>query len=144
MLIDSKCFSHPANLEIMARHVQTFKMLLQAKELAPFFEPDPKRNHRDYFNISSLEGAKRYVRDTALTTYHTCGAAAILPREKGVVVNEKLIMYSTKNLRTLDASIFPLILRGLHSIPILWLRKWKKSLRELNHKAICSLENRTA
>lgn len=36
----------------------------------------------------------------------------MLPREKGGVVNEKLILYGIDNLRVVDASIFPLIPRG--------------------------------
>ena len=38
--IDPNYFSHPADLEIMARHAQAFEMLRQTKELAPFFKPD--------------------------------------------------------------------------------------------------------
>jgi choline dehydrogenase-like flavoprotein len=36
----------------------------------------------------------------------------MLPSEKGGVVDEKLIVYGTTNLRIVDASIFPLIPRG--------------------------------
>lgn len=105
-------FSHPADLEIMARHLQTLETLRQSKELSPFFKPDGKRNHPDAFRIKDLEGAKKYILDTAVTTYHTCGTAAMLPKQKGGVVDEKLIVYGTNNLRVIDASIFPLILRG--------------------------------
>ncbi|PQE33551.1 glucose-methanol-choline oxidoreductase protein [Rutstroemia sp. NJR-2017a WRK4] len=111
-VIDPGYFSNPVDLEIMARHVQTLEMLRQSKELSPFFKADGKRNHPDSFNIKDLEGAKKYVLDTALTTYHTCGSASMLPREKGGVVNEKLVVYGTDNLRVVDASIFPLIPRG--------------------------------
>jgi choline dehydrogenase-like flavoprotein len=36
----------------------------------------------------------------------------MLPREQGEVVDPKLRVYGTKNVRVVDASIFPLILRG--------------------------------
>jgi choline dehydrogenase-like flavoprotein len=110
--IDPRYFSHPADLEIMARHVQALEMLRQTKELAPFFKPDGKRNHPDSFHIKGLEGAKKYVLDTALTTYHTCGTAAMLPKQKGGVVDVRLVVYGTNNLRLVDASVFPLIPRG--------------------------------
>jgi len=110
--IDPRYFSHPADLEIMARHVQSLEMLRQTKELDPFFKPDGKRNHPDSFKIKDLDGAKKYVLDTAITTFHTCGTAAMLPKDKGGVVNEKLVVYGTNNLRVVDASIFPLIPRG--------------------------------
>ncbi|EPE24797.1 MFS general substrate transporter [Glarea lozoyensis ATCC 20868] len=111
-LIDPNYFSHPADLEIMARHLQEMETLRNTKELSPFFKPDGKRNHPDAYKISTLEGAKKYILDTALTTYHTCGSAAMLPKEKGGVVDDKLVVYGTTNLRIVDASIFPLIPRG--------------------------------
>lgn len=110
--IDPRYFSQPADLEIMARHVQALEMLRQTKELAPFFKPHGKRNHPDAFQIADLEGAKRYVLDTATTMYHSCGTAAMLPRDKGGVVDARLLVYGTSNLRIVDSSIFPLIPRG--------------------------------
>lgn len=111
--IDPRYFSHPADLEIMARHVQALDQKLRpSAELAPYFKPDGKRNHPDSFKLQDLEGAKKYVLDTATAAYHACGSAAMLPREKGGVVDSKLVVYGTENLRIVDASIFPLIPRG--------------------------------
>lgn len=111
--IDPRYFSHPADLEIMARHVKALDTVLRpSAQLAPFFKPGGKRNHPDAFNVGDLEGAKKYVLDTATAAYHACGSAAMLPREKGGVVDSKLVVYGTENLRIVDASIFPLIPRG--------------------------------
>lgn len=97
----------------MARHVQALDTQLRpAKPLAAFLKPDGRRNHPDAFHVGTLEGAKKYVLDTATTAYHGCGSAAMLPREKGGVVDSKLVVYGTENLRIVDASIFPLIPRG--------------------------------
>lgn len=111
-VIDPCYFSNPADLEIMARHVQALEGLRNTKELAPFFKPEGRRNHPDAFKIGELEEAKKYILDTATTTYHTCGTAAIRPRDKGGVVDSKLVVHGTENLRIVDASIFPLIPRG--------------------------------
>lgn len=111
--IDPRYFSHPADLEIFARHIQELDTKLRpSPQLAPFFKPDGKRNHPDAFKVQDLEGAKKYVLDTATTAYHSCGTAAMLPKEKGGVVDSKLVVYGTENLRIVDASIFPLIPRG--------------------------------
>lgn len=111
--IDPGYFSHPADLEIMARHVRALDQTLRPRaELAAYFKPDGKRNHPDAFKLGDLEGAKKYVLDTATAAYHACGSAAMLPREKGGVVDSKLVVYGTDNLRIVDASIFPLIPRG--------------------------------
>ena len=110
--IDPRYLSHPADLEIMARHVQTLELLRQTKELSVFFKPNGKRNHPDAFHISNLEVAKKYVVDTATSAYHACGSAAMLPREKRGVVDSELRVYGIQNLRIVDASIMPLIPRG--------------------------------
>lgn len=111
--IDPRYFSHPADLEIFARHVRALDTQLRhAAELEPFFKPDGQRNHPDSFGVGELEGAKKYVLDTATSAYHSCGSAAMLPRGKSGVVDSKLVVYGTENLRVVDASIFPLIPRG--------------------------------
>ncbi|KAI1737941.1 hypothetical protein F4680DRAFT_426609 [Xylaria scruposa] len=111
--INPSYFSHPADLEIMARHLQAIDTKLRSSEhLSRFLKRDGKRNHPDAFDVGNLEGAKKYVVDTATTAYHSCGSAAMLPRGKGGVVDPKLVVYGTDNLRIVDASIFPLIPRG--------------------------------
>ncbi|KAI0467991.1 hypothetical protein F4859DRAFT_221581 [Xylaria cf. heliscus] len=111
--INPSYFSHPADLEIMARHLQAIDGKLRPLEpLARFLKSDGKRNHPDAFHVGDLEGAKRYVLDTATSAYHACGSAAMLPKERGGVVDSKLVVYGTENLRIVDASIFPLIPRG--------------------------------
>ncbi|KAF3480942.1 glucose-methanol-choline oxidoreductase [Arthroderma uncinatum] len=109
--IDPRFFSHPLDIEIMARRLIDLERLHTLDGLKDFIKPDGQRNHLDAF-LTDLDSANRYLRDTATTAYHTCGTAAMLPREKGGVVDEKLVVYGTKNLRVCDASIFPLITRG--------------------------------
>ncbi|KAN0061487.1 hypothetical protein ACQY0O_006334 [Thecaphora frezii] len=48
-----------------------------------------------------------YTRTTSVTEYHPIGTASMLPRDQGGVVDPKLIVYGTTNLRVIDASIIP-------------------------------------
>lgn len=59
--------------------------------------------------LTDLDSAKKHLLNTATTTYHSSETAAMLPREKGAVIDDKLRVYGTTNLRVCDASIFPLI-----------------------------------
>lgn len=44
--------------------------------------------------------------------YHVSGSCAVLPREDGGVVDTKLKVYGTADVRVVDASVFPLVPRG--------------------------------
>ncbi|KAL3481260.1 glucose-methanol-choline oxidoreductase [Aspergillus californicus] len=108
--INPNYFTHPLDIEIMARNLLDVERLHTHAPLSTYLKPDGvgKRNHPDAF-LTDLDSAKRYLRDTAKTAYHFCGTAAMLPREKGGVVDERLVVYGTRNLRVCDASVFPLI-----------------------------------
>ena len=109
--IDPRYFSHPLDLEFMARHLLACQTIRQSEPISSLFKPEGRRNHIKA-HVKSIEDAKQYLIDTAKTTYHSCGTCAMLPREKGGVVDSNLKVYGTDNIRVVDASIFPLIARG--------------------------------
>lgn len=53
---------------------------------------------------------KDFVLNTTLSIYHPVGTAAMLPRKDGGVVDSKLKVYGTSNLRVVDASIIPVLI----------------------------------
>jgi len=61
---------------------------------------------------SEIDSAKEYVRRTMTSGWHPVGTCAMRPRADGGVVNERLVVHGTRNLRVVDASIMPLIPRG--------------------------------
>ncbi|KAI3056383.1 CAZyme family AA3 [Aspergillus niger] len=107
-IIDPRYFSHPLDLDLMARNLLSVERLHNVKPIADYLVESGQRNHPNAF-LTDLESAKKYLRDTATTSYHLSGTAAMLPQEKGGVVDENLRVYGTTNLRVCDASIFPLI-----------------------------------
>ncbi|KZT61502.1 GMC oxidoreductase [Calocera cornea HHB12733] len=54
------------------------------------------------------EQIRAHIIDELSTTFHTCGACSMLPREKGGVVDPALKVYGTTNVRVVDLSIVPL------------------------------------
>lgn len=109
--IDPNYFSHPLDLEIYARHLQSLETIAETEPLASLIKKNGKRNHpRAYFK--DLDAAKEYVLSTVTTAHHWVGSCAMMPREDGGVVSERLLVYGTNNLRVVDASVMPLIPRG--------------------------------
>ncbi|KAL9712335.1 hypothetical protein Ac2012v2_003572 [Leucoagaricus gongylophorus] len=65
-------------------------------------------------NISGDKELADYLIRHLSSTFHTTGTASMLPQEKGGVVDTRLKVYGTKNLRVADLSIVPLIV-GSHT-----------------------------
>ncbi|KAK2760407.1 hypothetical protein FQN54_002477 [Arachnomyces sp. PD_36] len=104
---DPRFCSHPIDLEIMARHVQFIEKLVATEPMAStIIKKDGQR--LPPLKGSDLETAREIVRQRQISVFHLSGSCAMMPREIGGVVNERLIVHGTKNLRVVDASIFPL------------------------------------
>ena len=59
-------------------------------------------------NKITRDDLKQYVRDEAWG-HHACGTCAMKPKKEAGVIDSKFRVYGTKNLRVVDASIFPRI-----------------------------------
>ena len=109
--IDPRYLSHPLDLELLARHLQFLERLARSPPLTDYIKPHGKRNHSTAY-VEDLAAAKDYVRTTALSCYHPAGTCAMLPQNEGGVVDNHLIVYGTRNVRVVDASVMPLIPRS--------------------------------
>ncbi|KAK8906968.1 hypothetical protein ACHAPC_005810 [Botrytis cinerea] len=110
--IDPKCLSHPLDLAILSRHVRYNSKIISPPPLSTHLKPSGRRNHGAPSDIMDLDAVKEYAKKAALSAWHPTSTCAVLPSEKGGVVSEKLIVYGTKNLRIVGASIFPLSTRS--------------------------------
>lgn len=100
--------SHPLDVEILARHVQFLEKLVLTEPLDTVFKKDGRRMPDLTASMSDLETAREIVRRNVISVFHITGTCAMMPRETGGVVNDRLVVHGTKNLRVVDASIFPL------------------------------------
>ena len=110
-IIDPKYLSHPLDIEIFARHMRYLDVIAASGPLRSLLKEDgerigPKSPFRD------LEAAKDFVRAKSISMWHPTSTCAMLPQERGGVVDEHLIVHGTSNLRIVDASVFPVIPRA--------------------------------
>jgi choline dehydrogenase len=59
-------------------------------------------------NVYTDEDIKQFIRDNAWG-HHACGSCAMKPRAMGGVVDSEFRVYGVRNLRVVDASVFPRI-----------------------------------
>jgi choline dehydrogenase-like flavoprotein len=105
--------SHPLDTEILARHLRLIERLFHTSTFTALAKPNGKRLPRSHpFPINSLEDAKDILPINSATNYHPCGTCSMMKEDLGGVVDSRLRVYGTKNVRVCDASVLPIIPRG--------------------------------
>ena len=110
--INPNFLDHPMDSEVFAYHLQFLESLSTTEPLKSLLKPQGLRIPDWAPMRPDLEAAKGYLGQTVTAGWHPVGTCAMRPRDKGGVVNERLIVHGTTNLRVVDASIMPLICRG--------------------------------
>lgn len=134
--IDPKFLSHSMDLELFAYHLQTLETLSTTEPLKSLLKPQGLRIPDFAPTRPDLEAAKEYLGRTVTAGWHPVGTCAMRPREKGGVVNERLIVHGSKNLRVVDGSIMPLIPRGNTQSTVYAVAERAADLIKEDHKMI--------
>lgn len=109
--IDPGYLSHPLDVEMLARGIQFLERIVDDLPMRQLLKPDNRIPSYAY-NLSELETARQVVRDRLWTSYHPSCTCPMMPRERGGVVNDRLLVHGTTNVRIIDASVFPMITQG--------------------------------
>ena len=103
-LIDPRWLTNPVDRQVLIEALQFNRLILaapsmlelQAAQFVPPYDAD--------------EAALNQVIDNGIRTeFHPSGTCAMLPLEQGGVVDSRLVVWGTQNLRVVDAGIFPVI-----------------------------------
>ncbi|EIM84584.1 GMC oxidoreductase [Stereum hirsutum FP-91666 SS1] len=102
--IDPHYFENDSDLENLVQHIKFIKSMentepwksgtVKALDPAPNCTTDPE--------------IREYILNNHGTCWHTIGSCSMLPREKHGVVDPKLKVYGTTNLRVVDISVIPI------------------------------------
>ncbi|THH22366.1 hypothetical protein EUX98_g8226 [Antrodiella citrinella] len=103
--INPNYFSNPADLEIL---VKTLRFSLNLVKTVPFNDLVvknivPSGNETD-------EELKEIAKAMMSTLFHPVATCSMSPKDNGGVVDSKLLVYGTTNLRVVDCSVIPLLL----------------------------------
>ena len=98
-------------MEIFARHMQYLETIADSAPLRSLLKENGRRWDPNSV-LKDFETAKEYIRNSSGSMWHSTSTCAMLPKDRGGVVNENLIVYGTSNLRVVDASVMPLIPRA--------------------------------
>lgn len=105
--------SHPLDVEIFARHLRLIERLFQKPLFTAMAKPNGRRLPRSFPHpVTSLEDAKGILPINSATNYHPSSTCSMMREDLGGVVDERLRVYGTKNVRVCDASVLPIIPRG--------------------------------
>lgn len=102
--IDPAYFSNPLDLQIMVCAVKFARKIASVEPFASTIiaplEPGPDIQTDDQF--------ADYCKEKMQSVFHPVGTASMLPMEDGGVVSPSLLVYGTKNIRVVDASVIPM------------------------------------
>ncbi|TFK37403.1 alcohol oxidase [Crucibulum laeve] len=103
-VIDPQYFSHPGDVTIMREGLKLARRLGQTAPMSGILGKEVTPGS----DVSTDDDWEKWLKSHAGTEYHPASTCAMLPKSKGGVVDAKLLVYGTSNVRVADASIYPI------------------------------------
>ena len=109
--VDPNYLSHPLDLYVISQAMLHLQQVARTEPLSTHLKGNGKVFQPGYYELN--EGnVEAFVKNSFSSEYHPMGTCAMGPKHEGGVVDERLRVHGTQNLRVVDASVFPLQVRG--------------------------------
>jgi len=107
-VINPNFFNNPHDLQAIVEAVKYCRRAATTEPMASLWDNE----YEPGFDVvdGSDEQWKAFALSTALSIFHPVGTCSMLPKADGGVVDPKLKVYGTDNLRVVDASVIPLLI----------------------------------
>lgn len=109
--IDPSYLTNPLDLEVFAEHMLYLHVLATTPPLSNLVK-QPLQLDTPSAHFHDIDAAKKYIQSRAFSMWHAAGTCAMLPEDKGGVVDTQLKVYGVGNLRIVDSSIVPILPPG--------------------------------
>lgn len=109
--IDPRYLSHPFDLKVLSRIGLHLQKIAKTPPLSYLLQGNGTVYQPGYYELNK-SNIEEWVKRNLQSEYHPAGTCAMLPRDKGGVVDEEFRVYGVDGLRVVDASVFPLMPRG--------------------------------
>ncbi|OCB92256.1 hypothetical protein A7U60_g336 [Sanghuangporus baumii] len=103
-VIDPWYLSNSFDVTAMREGLKLARTVGQTSPLSDYFTGETSPGS----SVSTDEDWEDWLRSNFATEYHPANTCAMLPQSKGGVVDPKLKVYGTSNVRVADASVFPI------------------------------------
>ncbi|KAJ2992878.1 hypothetical protein NUW58_g2023 [Xylaria curta] len=111
-VINPAYLSNPTDLALLAGGLRFIDTMAKQPAMKRILKEDGVRLPSKAVNVKDGNVAEDIVRERIWTMYHSSCTCPMLPRDLGGVVSDRLVVYGTRNVRIIDASIFPMITMG--------------------------------
>lgn len=101
--IDPHIFEVPYDLQTMVESVKFNRKLIQTEPFKSVIQEEVYPGK----DVQTDEQISEWLRDNVRSTYHTTSSCSMLPKEDGGVVDSRLKVYGTTNIRVVDLSVVP-------------------------------------
>ena len=99
------------DLEILTNAMLQLQTVARTEPLASLLKGKGTVYQPGFYELNE-QNVRAHVKSTLNSEYHPCCTCSMLPRKRGGVVDERLKVHCTSNLRVVDASIFPMQVRA--------------------------------